>query len=224
MRRFKISLMTESSPNTSPPRREYIGSGLKRDDLPSDPLELFTLWLQAATHAGIYEPNTMLLSTVGENGQPAGRAVLLKGYDQQGLVFYTNTSSRKAQEISNQPRVCLTFVWDILHRQIRLEGTAEPLPTAQVAEYFASRPPGARIAAAASPQSQVIPDREWLEERVDRLWEQYPEGELELPMDWGGFRVRLEQVEFWQGREFRLHDRFRYRRIHRGWVIDRLAP
>ena len=209
---------------TGSPRREYQSPGLTRRELADDPLEQFGRWMADAASAGVYEPNAMILSTVGPDGFPSARAVLLKGYGPEGFTFYTNRRSRKGRELAANPAAALTFLWDFMHRQVRIEGPVVDVPDAEADAYFASRPPGAKIGAAASPQSQVIPDRAWLERRVRELWERYPDGDVPRPPHWGGYRVVPEVVEFWQGRENRLHDRFRYRRDGAGWRVDRLAP
>ncbi len=197
---------------------------LSRRDLAADPIVEFERWLDAAVAAGVDEPTAMVLSTVGPEGRPSARAVLLKGYDQEGFVFFTNKRSRKGREIRQNPAVALTFVWPKIHRQLRIEGTAFEVGDAESDAYFATRPAGARIGAAASPQSEVIPDRAWLERRVAELWAEHPDGDVPRPEHWGGYRVVPETIEFWQGREDRLHDRFRYRRVGDAWVLERLAP
>lgn len=207
-----------------PFRREYQGPGLSEEDLSPDPLVQFRRWMDEAVAAGVYEPNAMVVSTVGANGRPSARAILLKGYGPDGFTFFTNRHSRKGRELASNPAVALTFLWDFMHRQVRIEGIAGDVSDAEADAYFATRPPGARIGAAASPQSEVIPDRAWLERRVQQLWDRHPDGDVPRPRHWGGYRVVPDVFEFWQGRENRLHDRFRYRRSDTGWVIDRLAP
>ncbi len=197
---------------------------LSRRDLAADPIVEFGRWLDDAVAAGVDEPTAMVLSTVGPDGRPSARAVLLKGHDRRGFVFFTNRRSRKGREIRQNAAVALTFVWPKIHRQIRIEGTASEVDDAESDAYFATRPAGARIGAAASPQSEVIPDRAWLERRVADLWAEHPDGDVPRPEHWGGYRVVPETIEFWQGREDRLHDRFRYRRVGDAWVLERLAP
>ena len=166
----------------------------------------------------------MVLATVDPAGVPSARAVLLKGLDERGLVFYTSYESRKGREIAANPAVALVFTWLALHRQVRIEGTAVRVTDAEADAYFATRPTGARIGSAASSQSAVIPDRAWLDARVAELAVHHPDGAVPRPGTWGGFRVVPGTVELWQGRPNRLHDRIRYRRAGDGWLRERLAP
>jgi pyridoxamine 5'-phosphate oxidase len=183
----------------------------------------FAAWFEAALGGEIYEPNAMTLSTAGADGQPSSRMVLLKGYDPEGFVFYTNLESRKAQELAENPRASLLFWWDRLHRQVRIEGTVAQVGAAEADVYFASRPHGSRIGAIASPQSRVIEGREALETRVAKLTARHPE-DVPRPHHWGGYRLRPDQFKFWQGRPSRLHDRLRYTRSGGAWRMERLAP
>ena len=185
-------------------RREYTKGGLRRRDLPADPLTLFERWLSQACEAKLADPTAMVVATVDEHGQPYQRIVLLKHYDEKGMVFYTNLGSRKAHQIENNPRVSLLFPWHTLERQVMVIGKAERLSTLEVMKYFHSRPRDSQIGA-------------WVSK-------QFQQGEVPLPSFWGGFRVSLEQIEFWQGGEHRLHDRFLYQRENDAWKIDRLAP
>jgi pyridoxamine 5'-phosphate oxidase len=191
--------------------------------LSDDPARQFVAWLQEAIDAGVDEPNAFVLSTVGRDGAPSSRTVLLKGFDPPGLVFFTNYQSRKADDLEFDPRASALFLWLPLHRQVRIEGAVEKIDPAASDEYFASRPPESRLASAASPQSQVVSE-EQLEELLADLRSKYPDGEVPRPGHWGGYRLVPRYYEFWQGREARFHDRFRYLRLDSGWQIDRLAP
>ena len=194
-------------------------------DLPGDPLALFTQWLQDAVAGELLEPSAMALATATADGQPDARMVLLRGFDERGFVFYTNYQSRKAAELLQNTRAALVFYWGALGRQIRVEGRVEKVTAKESDAYFHSRPVGHQLGALASPQSQVIPDRAFLETRLEAFAAQHPEGtEVPRPINWGGYRVVPHTIEFWQGRENRLHDRIRYRRVGEKWVIERLAP
>jgi pyridoxamine 5'-phosphate oxidase len=205
-------------------RKEYTQRGLSEDELAADPVAQFQAWLDAAARAGIREPNAMTLATVGPDGRPSARVVLLKGVDAAGFVFFTNYESRKGRELDGGSGAALVFYWPDLERQVRVEGPVARVGPAESDAYFASRPAGSRLGAWASPQSQVIPGREVLEARLaevtGRLGDEPPR-----PPHWGGYRVAHEVVEFWQGRPSRLHDRIRYRRGPGGvWLTERLAP
>lgn len=188
-----------------------------------DPLKQFGIWMVEAIHAQVPEPTAMSLATVAAGGRPAGRIVLLKGVDPRGFVFYTNYESRKAQELAAHPLAALTFLWKELERQVRIEGTVEKVGEADSDEYFATRPLGSRIGAWASPQSRTIASRAWLEERWAELTREHGE-DPPRPPHWGGYRVKPDYLEFWQGRRSRLHDRLAYARTAEGWKIARLAP
>ena len=211
------------SPSPADLRRNYDRDVLLEADAAADPMAQFAAWFEAALGGEIYEPNAMTLSTAGADGQPSSRMVLLKGYDPEGFVFYTNLESRKAQELAQNPRASLLFWWDRLHRQVRIEGTVVQVGAAEADVYFASRPHGSRIGAIASPQSRVIEGREVLEARVAELTARHPE-DMPRPHHWGGYRLRPDQLEFWQGRPSRLHDRLRYTRSGGAWRMERLAP
>lgn len=203
-------------------RREYESSPFRLADTSPDPLVQFQRWFSDATGAEVDQPNAMVLSTSSTDGVPNSRAVLLKGFGADGFVFYTNLASVKGKELAANPMAALLFLWLPLHRQVRIVGRAERLDAVIADEYFASRPRGARIGAAVSPQSSEIPSRTWLEQRVNEL---EAEGEpIVRPDDWGGFAVRPSSFEFWQGRPDRLHDRISYRTEHGEWVRVRLAP
>lgn len=198
---------------------------LWEDEVAPDPIDQFERWFAEALAARVETPEAMTLATATPDGRPSARMVLLKGVDQRGFVFFTNYESRKSGELAQNPRAALVFYWPALHRQVRVEGSVEPVSAAESDAYFQSRAPGSRIGASASPQSQVIPDRAWLDERVRELVARYPDGEVPRPAFWGGFRVSPTRIEFWQGRLNRLHDRLRYTWLDDGrWKIERLAP
>lgn len=209
-------------------RREYTRGGLRRADLPLEPLPLFEHWLKQACEAKLADPTAMVVATVDEHGQPFQRIVLLKHYDEKGLIFYTNLGSRKAQQLANNNRISLLFPWHVLDRQVIVLGKAERLSTFEVMKYFASRPKDSQIGAWVSQQSSRISARGVLESKFLELKQKFSQGEVPLPSFWGGFRVNVESMEFWQGGEHRLHDRFIYQRdaaeTETGWKIDRLAP
>lgn len=205
-------------------RREYTKGGLHRDDLPIDPLELFEKWLRQACDAKLMDPTAMSVATVDERGQPYQRLVLLKHYDQDGFVFYTNLGSRKAQHLAKNNKVSLLFPWHVLERQVHITGEVEPLSPLEVVRYFHSRPKDSQIAAWVSQQSSRISARSLLEAKFMEMKLKFANGEIPLPSFWGGYRVRFDSIEFWQGGAHRLHDRFLFTRIGAGWQIDRLAP
>ena len=192
--------------------------------LASDPIEQFRRWYAEARAAGGPEPDAMALATAGPQGSPSARMVLLRGFDADGFAFYTNFESRKGGELAANPRAALLFHWPLLDRQVRIEGAVERLTDAQSDAYFNQRPLGSRIAAWASPQSRVIENRDALEREVERRTREFRHHAIPRPPFWGGFRVRPERIEFWQGRLHRLHDRLRYRATDGGWTIERLAP
>jgi pyridoxamine 5'-phosphate oxidase len=205
-------------------RREYLIDGLEREDLADDPFDQFEKWMAQFLELGLADPTAMTVATVAPDGQPSQRIVLLKHVDQSGFVFYTNYSSRKASEIDTNPKISLHFPWHVVERQIKVCGVAEKVSQAESLRYFTSRPKGSQLAAAASPQSQVISSRSLLLNEFERLKQKFREGEIPLPDFWGGYRVVPSEIEFWQGGQNRLHDRFRYSRSGDAWEIDRLAP
>ncbi|MGL5109961.1 MAG: pyridoxamine 5'-phosphate oxidase [Vibrio ordalii] len=205
-------------------RREYIKGGLRRKDLLSNPIEQFNLWLQQAIDAGLTDPTAMTVATVDENGQPFQRIVLLKNVEKDGFVFYTNLGSRKAQHIEHNNKVSLHFPWHPLERQVHITGAAEKLSTFENIKYFTSRPKESQIAAMASRQSSRISARGVLEGKYLELKKKFEQGEVPVPSFWGGYRVKVESIEFWQGGEHRLHDRFLFTQQDQQWSTERLAP
>ncbi|HEX7120976.1 MAG TPA: pyridoxamine 5'-phosphate oxidase [Gemmatimonadaceae bacterium] len=204
-------------------RREYALASLDVTDVAADPVTQLSRWLDDARAAGLEEPNAMTLATATADGVPSARVVLLKGLDARGLLFFTDYRSRKAAELTSNPRAAVVLHWKEIERQVRVEGTVERAAPAESEAYFRSRPRGARLGAWASHQSAVIENRAILESEVERLAAQYP-GDIPLPPHWGGFRLTPSVFEFWQGRPNRLHDRIRYRRDKDTWVIERLSP
>jgi pyridoxamine 5'-phosphate oxidase len=205
-------------------RREYSHSTLDENGVDPDPIAQFADWLEQALEAGVAEPNAMLVATATADGAPSARVVLLRGYDERGFVFFTDYRSQKGTELSANPRTALVFYWPALDRQVRIVGSATKTSREESEAYFRTRPRGSRLGAWISHQSQVIPSRGMLDEKVPELEERYRKEEIPLPPYWGGFRVSPETLEFWQGRESRLHDRIRYRRAGDQWRIERLSP
>lgn len=207
-------------------RREYLKGGLSRSDLHQDPMEQFTLWFEQAQKTDIPDSTAMVLATANAKGQPSQRTVLLKYYDEKGFVFFTNFSSRKATEIKENQQVSLIFVWLDLERQVIINGTAEKVSTAESAKYFMSRPKESQMAAWVSSQSHPVSSRQMLMQKFSEMKTKIGEGKVPLPSFWGGYRVKPTEIEFWQGRKNRLHDRFLYKRDSDSaiWVNERLAP
>src|SRR5262245_17915886 len=204
-------------------RQEYMRAGLAEADAHADPFVQFERWFKDALDAKLPLANAMTLATVTKDGAPDARAVLLKGVDNGGFVFYTNYESRKGRQLAARPQACLMFLWTQLERQVRIEGRVGKVSAKESDEYFASRPAGARLSARASVQSSVVPDRSFLESSVQK--EKAAHGDNPpRPDNWGGYRVIPERIEFWQGRENRLHDRLLYTRGGGAWKIERLAP
>jgi pyridoxamine 5'-phosphate oxidase len=205
-------------------RREYTKGGLRRKDLDADPIAQFNRWLQQAVDAQFTDPTAMTVATVDADGQPSQRIVLLKNVDQKGFVFFTNLASRKATELEGNNRISLHFPWHPIERQVMITGRAEKLSALDNMKYFTSRPKESQLAAWASKQSSRISTRGMLEGKFLELKEKFANGEVPVPKFWGGYCVRPETIEFWQGGEHRLHDRFRYSRDGEQWQIERLAP
>lgn len=208
-------------------RKQYRTEGLSETDLAATPVEQFARWFtRAAADGGLFEPNAMIVSTADAEGRPSSRTVLLKHFDERGFVFYTNYDSRKGRDLAGNPHVSLLFPWHPVARQVMVTGTAHRTGRAETAAYFRTRPRGSQLGAWASSQSSVLANRAELDAAYDRLAARYPDGEqVPVPPHWGGFRVVPQSVEFWQGRENRLHDRLRYAAEPDGrWRVERLAP
>ncbi len=205
-------------------RTQYAKGSLSENEVSGNPIHQFNQWFEQAVSAEVVEPNAMSLATV-RDGRPSLRIVLLKGYDEQGLVWFTNYDSKKGQELAQNPFAAITFFWPELERQVRIEGAVEKISAADSDEYYQSRDKGSRIGAWASPQSSVLSDRSALDARINQYLAQYGEAEhIPRPPHWGGYRLRPDLVEFWQGRPSRLHDRIQYSREGGLWKVVRLAP
>ena len=205
-------------------RREYADRGLHESEMAADPVTMFERWFSDARSAGLHEPNAMVVSTVSDRARPSSRMVLLKGFSPRGFVFFTNLGSRKGEELAGNAHCALLFPWHPLERQVRVDGVAVLLPREEVAAYFATRPRGSQLGAHASRQSRPVADRAELEASYAEAAARFEGRDVPVPETWGGYLVRPEVVEFWQGRPGRMHDRLVYRREGTGWTLQRLAP
>lgn len=197
---------------------------LREEDVDGDPLGQFAAWFDEARRVGIRAPEAAALATATPDGRPSVRIVLVKAFDERGFVFYTGTESRKGRELRANPRAALLFHWDAVGRQVRIEGAVEPIAPDEAASYFATRPRASRLSAWASPQSDVVESRAWLERRVAEAAGRFEGADVPLPPAWGGYRLEPKLYELWQHREDRLHDRLRYVRVGELWRLERLAP
>lgn len=210
---------------TSQLREKLMSEGLQRSSLDSDPIKQFESWYSETCGTDIPESSAMILATVDKDGQPLQRTVLLKSFDEDGFIFFTNYSSRKAQHIEYNNKVSLLFPWHSMGRQVKITGTAEKIPTAESLKYFLSRPRGSQIGAWASHQSKVVKNRALLDAMFDEMKQKFVHGEIPLPSFWGGYRIEPKTIEFWQARDSRLHDRFIYSKNDSDdWCNERLAP
>ena len=221
---IKIKIMKHNLSEIHSIRTDYIKAGLTEDLIKPDAIAQFADWFEAALTAKVVEPNAMTLATSNAEGQPDARIVLLKGFDDNGFVFYTNYNSKKGSDIFKNNQVALLFFWPELERQIRIQGIVEKIPRQESEEYFHSRPVGSQLGAWASPQSSKIESRLVIEENLELLHGKYESRNIPLPDHWGGYRVNADKLEFWQGRANRLHDRIVYEKEENSWNIYRIAP
>lgn len=205
-------------------RQEYSQHTLDESDVAKTPFNQFEIWFNEAFSSEVNEPNAMTLCTVDSSNKPHGRIVLLKGFDEKGFTFYTNQASNKGIDIATNPNVSISFFWKELERQVQIEGIAEKLPREESEIYFKSRPHMSQIGAMASNQSEVVKNRDFLDEKFNTLSEKYPEGTVPMPETWGGYLIKPIYFEFWQGRRSRLHDRITYKKEEKSWLIQRLSP
>ena len=205
-------------------REEYMAQSLNESDVLDSPIEQFKIWFGEAAVAKIYEPNAVILATSSKIGIPSARVVLLKAISEKGFDFFTNFQSRKGTQLLENPNAAMVFYWAELERQVRIEGQVDKLTNEESDKYFETRPVGSRLGAWASPQSRVITDRDWLEENHNQIREKFKHGQVPRPENWGGYRLKPHLVEFWQGRQNRLHDRIEYIIEDDDWKIRRLAP
>ncbi|MEM7401681.1 MAG: pyridoxamine 5'-phosphate oxidase [Pseudomonadota bacterium] len=205
-------------------RQHYASATLEEVQADKDPFKQFQIWFNEAVAADFVEPNAMNIATVNDQGEISSRMVLLKGFDPQGFVFFTNYESNKAKDLASTKQAALTFWWDKLHRQVRIHGFVEKVSRDETVDYFHSRPRGSQIGAIASKQSHVIQDYAYLEDEYKKIESKYADQEIPCPKHWGGYRVIPEMFEFWQGRPNRLHDRLRYFKTSGNWNIERLSP
>lgn len=225
MQRFLAAMNPQDKPNLHEMRVSYELGELIEETAPASPIDLFHGWLADAVTHQLPEPNAMSLATIGLDGSPCVRTVLLKQLDDRGFSFFTNYDSRKGQELAQHPRAALCFLWTTRQRQVCVRGAVQKLPRADAEAYFAVRPYGNQIGAWASKQSEPIPDRQWLESRAEELRQTFPEGQpVPCPEFWGGYVLVPDEIEFWQGRRSRLHDRLRYRLVDGQWKCERLSP